>query len=99
MPISVTWLPLRDIWSSILIYNYLYYNHISTLTDQLLFRPNNTFDHRLLDIGNKFEKIGNKTANNKRKKKDELKGFKFIATIITIIRSRAKAVIYSGFLM
>jgi len=28
-----------------------------------------------LDIGNIFEKIGNKTANNKRKRKDELREF------------------------
>ena len=65
---------------------------LSTLTDQLLFRPDNTFHYRLLDIGNKFEKIGNKTANNKRKRKDELRDLIFIAAII---RSRAKAVIFS----
>ena len=46
---------------------------LSKVTDQLLFRPDNTFHYRLLDIGNKFEKIGNKTANNKRKTKDELR--------------------------
>ena len=45
--------------------------YFSKLTDQLLLRPDNTFHYRLLDTGNKFEKkIGNKTANNKRKRKD-----------------------------
>ena len=96
MPISVTWLPLRDIWSSILIYNYLYCNHISTLTDQLLFRPNNTFnliiDFWILETN--LKKLETKQQITKEKKKDELKGFKFIAAIINIIRSRAKAVIF-----
>ena len=65
---------------------------LSKLTDQLLFRPNNTFHFRLLDIGDKFEKkIGNKTANNKRKRKDKLGILKFIAAIM---RSRAKVVIF-----
>ena len=43
------------------------------LIDQLLFRPDNTFHYLLLDIGNKFEKNGNKTANSKRKTKDEIR--------------------------
>ena len=71
MPISAPWLPLRDIRSSILQLSVLesHYNLcLSTLTDQLLFRPDNTFHYRHLDIGNKFEKNGNKTANNKRKR-------------------------------
>ena len=57
MPTSVTWLPLRDTRSSILSELQSQYNVcLSKLTDQLLFKPDNTFHFQLLDIVNKFEK-------------------------------------------
>ena len=77
--VTVAWHPVIDSRLSVL---QSLHNLCLSLTDQLLFRPDNTFHYRLLDIGNKFGRIGNKTANKKKKKKRRTKGFKFIAAII-----------------
>ena len=61
------------------------------LTDQLLFRPNNTFHYWL--FGN-WKQSSSLTANIQRKKKRRTKGFKFIAAKI---HSQAKADIFKVF--
>ena len=61
---------------------------LSTLTDQLIFRHDNTFHYQLLDIGNKFEEIGNKTANNKRKRKGELRDLNSLLLFFKVFVTR-----------